>query len=202
MNQGGDGDERREGKPTETRWTRRWQSQGLDFTANRVADRRKREERLGACRSLSLSKSCVGYVAMEFHGDRLPGRYISTGGQQRDVSYDEAREGVSRARRRPAVDGKLRPAQGGAEDTEEPVLAMRHGMASLLTSSRDKLWRAMLLCLSRPVEKAGYMVKSMRLISTNKGRSGLLGKVRLRVACRDQERGQSGQSGQSGEKTQ
>ena len=40
--------------------------------------------------------------AMECHGERLPGRYTSTGGHGHDVSYDETREGVSRARRRPA----------------------------------------------------------------------------------------------------
>jgi hypothetical protein len=56
-----------------------------------------------------------------------------------------------------------------------------YGMVSHpMTSSRDKLWRAMLSFLSRPAEcgmpvdsvsfqeKAGYMVRSMRLIPTNK----------------------------------
>ena len=55
-----------------------------------------------------------------------------------------------------------------------------YGMASHpMTSSRDKLWRAMLSFLSRPAgcgmpvdgvsfqEKAGYMVRSLRLIPTN-----------------------------------
>ena len=53
------------------------------------------------CLSNFFSKSCVGHAAMECHGDRFPGRYISMGWQGHDVSYDEAREGVSRARRRP-----------------------------------------------------------------------------------------------------
>ena len=62
-------------------------------------------------------------------------------------------------------------------------------MVSPMMSSRDKLWRATLSCLSQPVEKAGYMVKSMRLIPTNKiGQA--CGKVRLlrlpREVCFDQ----------------
>ena len=47
--------------------------------------------------------------------------------------------------RRLVTRGELRPAQGGAEDTEERV----YGMVSLMTSSRDqhdKLWRALLSC--------------------------------------------------------
>ena len=40
--------------------------------------------------------------------------------------------------------GYTRRATTRAEDTEERVLAMRYGMVFLTTSSRDKLWRAML----------------------------------------------------------
>ena len=58
----------------------------------------------------------------------------------------------------PTAECQLRPKQGGAEDTGERV----YGMVTLTTPSRDKLWRAMLSCRSRPVEKAGYTVKSMR----------------------------------------
>ena len=74
-----------------------------------------------------------------------------------------------------------------------------------MTSSRDKLWRAVLSFRSGPVEKAGYMVKPMRLNPTNKvgqafERAGL---QRLpREACYDQERGQSGQSGERHSDTQ
>ena len=39
--------------------------------------------------------------------------------------------------------GELRPVQGGAEGTEERVLV--YDMMSLMTSSHDELWRAMLL---------------------------------------------------------
>ena len=41
-----------------------------------------------------------------------------------------------------------------------------YGVVPLLPS-RDKLLRAMLSCLPPPAEKAGYMVKSVRLIPTN-----------------------------------
>ena len=62
---------------------------------------------------------------------------------------------------------QLRPAQGGAEDTKERVLAMMvYGMVSLMTSSHDKPWRAMLSCArstSRP-RRIGHMVRSLRLI--------------------------------------
>ena len=63
----------------------------------------------------------------------------------------------------------------GAEDTEEHVLTL---MVSPMMSSRDELWRAMLSCLSRRVEKTGFKVTSMRLIPANKVGQAC-GKVRL-----------------------
>ena len=67
------------------------------------------------------------------------------------------------ARKQLVTRGELRPAQGGAEDTEERV----YSMVSLLTSSRDKLWRAMLSCSVSAQPKAGFLVKLMRSIPTN-----------------------------------
>ena len=73
---------------------------------------------------------------------------------------------------------QFRPAQGGAENTEERVLAMVCGMVSLMTSSYDKQWRTMLSC-----SLSGYMVRSLRL-------SQACEKVRLlrlpREACFDE----------------
>ena len=72
---------------------------------------------------------------MECHGDRLRGRYISTGGQGHDVSAKEFHEldvgqptaecpFVCLSRRTLVTRGELRPVQSGAEDTVERVLAM------------------------------------------------------------------------------
>ena len=55
--------------------------------------------------------------------------------------------------------GELPPVQGGAEGTEECVLA--YNMVSPLTSSRDKLRRAMLSC---SLSSSRWLVKSMRLL--------------------------------------
>ena len=60
-------------------------------------------------------------------------------------------------------EGQLRPAKGGAEETEERVC----GMVTLTTSSRDKLWRAMLSCSLSTSRRLGFLVKPMRLIPTN-----------------------------------
>ena len=81
--------------------------------------------------------------------------------------------------------GQLPPTHGGAEDTEERV----YGMVSLMTFSRDnKLWRPMLSC-SLGQSKAGFLVKSMRLIPMNMVAQAC-DRVRLRrlprEACCDQ----------------
>ena len=97
---------------------------------------------------------------MECHGDRLPERYTSTGAKD-------------------TMSAMVQPAMELHEcDVAQPtaacqlmVCASRRTLVTrtvtLTTSSRDKLWRAMLSCLSGPVEKAGSMVKSMRLIPKN-----------------------------------
>ena len=120
---------------------------------------------------------------MECHGDRRPGRYINTGRQDHDVSYDEAREGASRAWRRPAdcgmpADGVSFQKNAGYEDGDTDDVFPRQAAES----------NALLFSLDQPM--VGYMVKSMRLIPTNTVGQAC-DRVRLRriprEACYDQE---------------
>ena len=99
-----------------------------------------------------------GCAAMECHGDRLPGRY--TGGQRHDVSYDEAREGASRAWRRPA-DGVSFQKNAGYEDGDTDDVFPQQAAES----------NGLLFSLDQPV--VGYIFEVDAFDSHEHGRSGL-----------------------------
>ena len=80
--------------------------------------------------------------------------------------------------------GVLRPAQGGAKDTEERV----YGLVSLTTSSRDehdKLWRAMLSCSLAADCEGWFLGEVDALDSHEKGCGDLRKSQRLRRLPRE-----------------
>ena len=141
---------------------------------------------------------------MECHGDRLPGRYISTGAKDTmSATVKPAKEfhetdvgqvivcpstrTLDTKRPAPTREGWSRRHRGACNGDE-----VRHGVPIDVFPRQAAESNALLFSLDQPL--AGYMVKSMRLIPTNKvgqacDRVGL--QWLPREACYDQERGQS-----------
>ena len=139
--------------------------------------RARKRERVGVCRSLLsdfFSKSCVGCAAMECHGDRLLGRKTCTGRRRCDVVYREALEGLSPDCGMPG-DGVSFQKNAGYTEIQTPSregwskrhrgACLRHGVTDDLFPRQVMGSNALMFSLGQ--SKAGFLVKSMRLIPTN-----------------------------------
>ena len=148
---------------------------------------------------------------MECHGDRLPGRYISTGDKDTmSAMMKPAKElhetgagqptaacqlMVCPSRRTLVTTRRPAPTRGGWSRRHRGAClgdGVRHGVPDDVFPRQAAESNALLFSLDQPV--VGYMVKSMRLIPTNTVGQAC-DRVRLRriprEACYDQERGQS-----------
>ena len=107
---------------------------------------------------------------MKCHGDRFPGRYTSTGGQEHDVSHDEAREPTAACQlmvcpsRSTLVTKGTAPTREGWSKRHRRACP-RHGDTDDVLPRQVVESNALFFSLGQPV--AGFLVKFMRLLPTN-----------------------------------